>query len=146
MATLLRWIGRRLVDDIERLVETWEPGDVDLAAIGGLFRRAYADQRGARLAFWLSLAGWRPEGSGMLLPLVERLHQARCLAAQRRGVPAPPLADTQYAIAVLNAAHLQSAAFGETLLASVTSEPSALSQSDFVAFANDLIARRLASI
>jgi AcrR family transcriptional regulator len=146
MASLLRWIGRRLVDDIEALVAAWRPGGVDVAALSRLFQRAYADERGARVAFWLTYSGWRSVGSGMLQPLVERVHQARVLAAERAGVPPPALADTQYAIALLSAAHLHSAAFGESLLASVTSEPEALSQTDFLAFVDDLIARRVAGV
>lgn len=144
LSSLLRWIGRRLVDDMAALCERWAPEEIDVAAIGELLRRAYADRQGARLAFWLSFAGWRSEGSGMLQPLVERIHAARVRAANRAGGPPPPLSDTQYAVALFHAAYLQAAAFGESLLASVTDKPQSLSQSAFRDFAGALIARELA--
>ena len=75
MDALLRRIGRRLVDDIEATIESWAPDQIDVAALGRLFQHAYANERAARLALWLSLSGWRPKGSGMLKSLVERVHR-----------------------------------------------------------------------
>jgi len=71
MDALLRRIGRRLVDDFEATIESWAPDQIDVAALGRLFQRAYANERAARLALWLTLAGWRPKGSGMFKSLVE---------------------------------------------------------------------------
>ena len=45
MDALLRRIGRRLVDDIEATIEGWAPDQIDVAALGRLFQRAYADER-----------------------------------------------------------------------------------------------------
>ncbi len=144
MDALLRRIGRRLVDDIEATIESWAPGQVDVAALGRLFQRAYADERAARLALWLSLADWRPTGSGMLKSLVERVHRARIEAARKARRTAPPLVATQYAIALLSAAHMHAAMAGDALLASVAEDPSGLEQRDFLKFAVELIARHLA--
>ncbi len=144
MDALLRRIGRRLVDDIETTIAGWAPGQIDVAALGRLFRRAYADERAARLALWLSLAGWRPKGSGMLGSLVERVHRARGEAARKAARRAPRIADTQYAIALLSAAHLQAAMAGDALLASVAANPASLGQRKFLDFAVGLIARHLA--
>jgi AcrR family transcriptional regulator len=144
MDALLRRIGRRLVDDIEATIESWAPGQVDVAALGRLFQRAYADERAARLALWLSLAGWRPKGSGMLKPLVERVHRARMEAARKASRPAPRITDTQYAMALLSAAHMHAAMSGGALLASVAEDPAELEQRDFLDFAVELIARHLA--
>jgi len=144
MDALLRRIGRRLVDDIEATIESWAPDQIDVAALGGLFQRAYADERAARLALWLSLAGWRPKGSGMLKSLVERVHRARTEAARKATRAAPRKSDTQYAIALLSAAHMHAAMSGEALLASVAEDPTDLDQRDFLNFAVKLIARHLA--
>jgi hypothetical protein len=132
------------VDDIEATIESWAPDQIDVAALGRLFQRAYADERAAKLALWLSLAGWRPKGSGMLKPLVGRVHRARIEAARKATRPAPRLSDTQYAIALLSAAHMHAAMSGEALLASVAEDPTGLDQRNFLDFAVELIARRLA--
>ena len=144
MDALLRRIGRRLVDDIEATIESWAPDQIDVAALGRLFQRAYANERAARLALWLSLSGWRPKGSGMLKSLVDRVHRARVEAARKAARPAPRKSDTQYAIALLSAAHMHAAMSGEALLASVAEDPASLDQRDFLAFAVKLIARHLA--
>jgi AcrR family transcriptional regulator len=144
MDALLRRIGRRLVDDIEATIESWAPDQIDVAALGRLFQRAYADERAARLALWLSLAGWRPKGSGMFKPLVEQVHRARLQAARKAGLAAPRISDTQYAIALLSAAHMHAAMSGEAVLASVAADRTGLDQHDFLDFAVELIARHLA--
>jgi AcrR family transcriptional regulator len=145
MDALLRRIGRRLVDDIEATIESWAPDQIDVAALGRLFQHAYANERAARLALWLSLSGWRPKGSGMLKSLVDRVHRARVEAARKAARPAPRKSDTQYAIALLSAAHMHAAMSGEALLASVAEDPASLDQRDFLAFAVKLIARHLAA-
>jgi AcrR family transcriptional regulator len=144
MDALLRRIGRRLVDDIEATIERWAPDQIDVAALGRLFQRAYADERAARLALWLSLAGWRPKGSGMFKSLVEQVHRARIQAARKAGRAAPRISDTQYAIALLSAAHMHAAMSGEAVLASVAADRTGLDQHDFLDFAVELIARHLA--
>jgi AcrR family transcriptional regulator len=144
MDALLRRIGRRLVDDIEATIEGWAPDQIDVAALGRLFQRAYADERAARLALWLSLAGWRPKGSGMFKSLVEQVHRARIQAARKAGRAAPRISDTQYAIALLSAAHMLAAMAGEAVLASVAADRTGLDQHDFLDFAVELIARHLA--
>src|SRR5260370_27468017 len=144
MDTLLRRIGRRLVDDIEATIEGWAPDQIDVAALGRLFQRAYADERAARLALWLSLAGWRPKGSGMLKSLVERVHRARVEAARKATRAAPRISDTQYAIALLSAAHMHAAMAGEARVASGAADRSRLDPHDFLDFPVELIARHLA--
>ena len=144
MDALLRRIGRRLVDDIEATIENWAPDQIDVAALGRLFQRTYADQRAARLALWLSLAGWQSKGSGMLKSLVERVHRARVEAARKASRTAPRKSDTQYAIALLSAAHMLAGMSGDALLASVAEDPTGLNQGDFLNFAVKLIARHLA--
>jgi AcrR family transcriptional regulator len=144
MDALLRRIGRRLVDDIEATIERWAPDQIDVAALGRLFQRAYADERAARLALWLSLTGWRPKGSGMFKSLVEQVHRARIQAARKAGRAAPRISDTQYAIALLSAAHMHAAMSGEAVLASVAADRTGLDQHDFLDFAVELIARHLA--
>ena len=144
LETLLRRVGRRLVDDIDAMLAAWPPGEIDIAGMARLFRRAFADERAARLALWLSLSGWRSKGNGMFLPLARRVHQARCERAAEAGKPPPPLSDTQYAIALLSAAQMHAAVFGETLLASVADDPARLDQEAFLTLAADLVAAHLA--
>jgi AcrR family transcriptional regulator len=144
MDALLRRIGRRLVDDIEATIESWASDQIDVATLSQLFQRAYADERAARLALWLSLTGWRPKGSGMLASLLERVHRARVKAARKAGRSAPRISDTRYAIALLSAAHMHAAMSGEALLRSVAEADSGLNQRDFLNFAVELIARHLA--
>ena len=143
MDALLRRIGRRLVDDIEATIEGWAPDQIDVAALSRLFQRAYADERAARLAHWLSLSGWQPKGSGMLSSLVERVHRARTEAARKAGRARPRKSDTQYAIALLSAAHMHAAMSGDALLASVAEDTTGLDQRHFLAFSVKLIARYL---
>jgi AcrR family transcriptional regulator len=81
MDALLRHIGRRLVDDIEATIERWAPDQIDVAALGRLFQRANADERAARLALWLSLAGWRPKGSGKSRAILQKHDQITGLNA-----------------------------------------------------------------
>jgi AcrR family transcriptional regulator len=144
MDALLRRIGRRLVDDIGATIESWAPDEIDIAALGRLFQHAYANERAARLALWLGLAGWRPKGSGMFKSLVERVHRARVETARKSLRAAPRKSDTQYAIALLSAAHMHAAMSGEALLASVAEGPAGLDQREFLDFAVELIARHLA--
>ena len=144
MGALLRRIGRRLVDDIEAAIEGWAPDQIDVVALGRLFQRAYSDERAARLALWLNLTGRRFKGSGMFESLVGRVHRARMETSRKAGRPAPPISDTQYAIALLSAAHMHAAMSGEALLASVAEDPSSLDQRGFLNFAVELIARHLA--
>ncbi len=145
MDALLRRLGRRLVDDIEATIASWTPDQIDVAALSRLFQRAYADERAARLGLWLSLTGWRPKGSGMFKSLAERVHRARVQAARKARRPAPRLSDTQYAIALLSAAHMHAAMGGDALLASVAEDPAGLDQRYFLDFTVELIARRLAT-
>ena len=144
MDALLRRIGRRLVDDIDATLSSRAPDEIDVASLGRLFQRAYADERAAKLALRLSLSGWRPKGSGMLKLLVERVHRARIQAARKARRAAPRLSDTQYAIALLSAAHMLAAMSGDALLASVAEDPAGLGQRAFLDFAVELIARHLA--
>ena len=80
----------------------------------------------------------------MLKSLVERVHQARIEAARKAARAVPRISDTQYAIALLSAAHMHAAMSGEALLASVAEDPTGLDQRDFLDFAVELIARHLA--
>ena len=80
----------------------------------------------------------------MLKSLVERVHRARMQAARKTRRAAPRKSSTQYAIALLSAAHMHAAMSGEALLASVAEDPTDLEQRDFLNFAVELIARHLA--
>jgi hypothetical protein len=82
----------------------------------------------------------------MFDPLVDRIHQARVKAARKASRAAPRKSDTQFAIALLSAAHMHAAMSGEALLASVAKDPAGLDQHDFLDFAVELISRHLAEV
>jgi AcrR family transcriptional regulator len=63
----------------------------------------------ARLAMWMALEGWRSQGSGMFLPMVERLHEIRPKGARRD--------ETVMAVAALNVFMMGEALAGEEMRA-----------------------------
>jgi hypothetical protein len=91
----------------------------NLREIAVLLLRFYQGRGAARLAMWLALSGWRPEGVGMLEPLVDWLHARRLADAKKRGQAAPRRRDSQDAIAVLSAAAFSQALVGQAMLRSV---------------------------
>jgi AcrR family transcriptional regulator len=116
---LLRFCAKRLVADIGAILEAWDVDRLDLRQLGALFRKTYAERGVARLVlWWLALSGRKPRGSGMLRRLVEAVHQARERRAKARGEKPPPLADTQFVIALLSGTHLLMPVGGDALLLS----------------------------
>lgn len=125
LETLLRYSGRRFLDELAAAIAAHraEGEAFDLTRAAALLADFY-DRKGAgRLVMWLSFSGWRPEGAGMLSPLVDWLHEDRSARALAQGAPAPAREDSQYAIALLSASALSQALFGDALLRSVDLDP-----------------------
>lgn len=119
MDALLRFSGRRLVDDIGAALAGWDADRFDMRVLGRLLHESYAERGVARLALWLALSGWKSKGSGMLNALVTRVHELRTARARAEGRRAPPLTDTRHALALLNAACLMQPLIGEAILRAV---------------------------
>lgn len=125
LEALLRYSGRRFVDELGAAIagHRAEGEAFDLTRAGALLTDFYDRKGAARLVMWLSLSGWRPEGSGMLAPLVDWLHEVRSARAAAQGAPAPAREDSQYAIALLSASAMSQALFGDAVLRSVGLDP-----------------------
>jgi AcrR family transcriptional regulator len=129
LESLLRFSGRRFLEKIDQTIGARGANGFDLSQAAAVLCDLYARRGTARLAMWLSLSGWSPEGEGMLCPLVERLHAARVreAAADR---PAPDIADSQKLIALLGAVTFAQALAGDAHLRSAGL--SNLSNDDFL--------------
>jgi hypothetical protein len=103
-------------------------GPVDLAAVSRAMQVAYGELGGARMVMWLSLAGWRPRGAGMLRPLIDRLGGTDEIRRQ---------------IALLNAVHVAQAIVGEALMRAADLDPTPQGQADYLAWATEEVAARL---
>ena len=129
---LLRHSGRRLVREIAAAGAAGDGGSVDLSAVSRAMKAAYVEGGAGRMMMWLALAGWRPQGSGMLDGLISR-------AAGDEAVTV----ETRHLIALLSAAHIAQAVIGEALLRSVGAPSDEAGQQAFLDFAVDLVRRRL---
>ncbi len=125
LESLLRYCGRRFLDELADAIAAHRAQGMgfDLAGAAALLADFYDRKGAARLVMWLSFSGWRPEGAGMLAPLVDWLHEVRLARALAQGAPAPAREDSQYAVALLSASAMSQALFGDALLRSVDLDP-----------------------
>lgn len=139
LEALLRFSGRRFVDELVLATEGSDPSSFDIATAARLLSSLY-DQRGtARLAMWLVLSGWSPPGAGMLRPLTDRFHASRTDRAHKLGLPVPKLEDSQKLTALLSAVAFTQALFGDALMRSVGL--SAVSPEDYLSWVTTLLDR-----
>jgi AcrR family transcriptional regulator len=117
-----RFSAKRLLTDIEAILEAWEVDRLDLRRLSALFRKTYADRGAARLIFWLALSGRKPRGSGLLKGLIEAVHQTRERRAVASGRAPPPISDTRFVIALLSSIHAVMPVAGDALLLSAAAE------------------------
>lgn len=117
LESLLRFSGRRFVGEVEQAMAAQDATEFDLSRAAAMLADLYARRGTARLAMWLVLSGWSPEGEGMLRPLVEWLHEARVRRAKADG-PAPDIADSRNLIALLGAVTFAQALAGNAHLRS----------------------------
>lgn len=119
LEALLRFSGRRFVGELIAAIETDDTQSFNLETATTLLSDFYGRKGTARLAMWLNLEGWSPEGAGMLEPLVDWLHKARTHQAKERGRPLPRKSDARREIAVLSAVTFSQALAGDALRRSV---------------------------
>jgi len=117
-----RFSAKRLLTDIDAILEAWDVDQLDMRRLGGLFRKTYADHGAARLIFWLALSGRKPRGSGLLGGLIKAVHQTRERRALARGRTPPPISDTRFVIALLSSIHAVMPVAGDALLLSTAAE------------------------
>lgn len=138
LEALLRFSGRRFLDDLTAAMAAMDPAALDPATAARLLSDLY-DRRGtAKLVMWLSLSGWSPSGAGMLEPLALGLHDWRSEQARQRGLPVPDLDDSRRLIALLSALTFTQALTGEALPSSVGLTD--LSSEDLLAWATSRLA------
>ena len=90
-----RFSARRLLTDIDAILEAWDVDQLDMRRLGDLFRKTYSDRGASRLIFWVALSGRKPRGSGLMQGLIEAVHEARERRA-RAGLRGP--ADIRYPV------------------------------------------------
>src|SRR5216684_4343298 len=117
-----RFSAKRLLTDIDAILEAWDVDQLDMRRLGGLFRRTYADHGAARLIFWLALSGRKPRGSGLMGGLIAAVHQARERRALACARTPPPISDTRFVIALLSSVHAVMPVAGDALLRSAAAE------------------------
>jgi AcrR family transcriptional regulator len=134
-----RFSAKRLLTDIEAILEAWEVDRLDLRRLSALFRKTYADRGAARLIFWLALSGRKPRGSGLLKGLVEAVHQTRERRAVASGRAPPPISDTRFVIALLSSIHAVIPVAGDALLLSAAAEAGEQGVERFLDWVVDLL-------
>jgi AcrR family transcriptional regulator len=117
-----RFSAKRLLRDIDAILEAWDVDQLDIRRLGALFRKTYADRGAARLIFWLALHGRKPRGSGLMGDLIKAVHQARQKRALAAGLTSPPISDTRFVIALLSSIHAAMPVAGDALLLSAGAE------------------------
>ncbi|QCI63383.1 helix-turn-helix domain-containing protein [Phreatobacter stygius] len=109
LTALIEAAGQRARAMIDRVVEEWLAGEVDveplLRALATPYRKGYAE-----LAVALHAAGWRDRGEPVFGKVVQAIHDVR--VARSRGA-APDLLDTRLAVAAFHQAIATDPLFGE---------------------------------
>jgi AcrR family transcriptional regulator len=140
---VMRFSAKRLLTDIDAILEAWDVDQLDMHRLGALFRKTYADHGAARMIFWLSLSGRKPRGSGLMRGLIEAVHQARERRALARGLAAPPISDTRFVIALLSSVHAVVPVAGDALLLSAGAEAGKVGVERFLDWVASLLDARL---
>ncbi len=134
-----RYSAKRLLTDIEAILEAWDADRLDLHRLSALFRKTYADRGAARLIFWLALSGRKPRGSGLLKGLIEAVHQTRERRAVASGRAPPPISDTRFVIVLLSSIHAVIPVAGNALLLSAAAEAGEQGVERFLDWVVDLL-------
>jgi AcrR family transcriptional regulator len=134
-----RFSAKRLLTDIDAILEAWDVDHLDIRRLGALFRKTYADHGAARLIFWLALHGRKPRGSGLMKGLVEAVHEARERRALAAGLTSPPISDTRFVIALLSSIHAVMPVAGDALLLSAGAEAGKVGAERFLDWVANLL-------
>ncbi len=115
LEALLRHAGRQVRERIQAAARSWTPETVDVAALSDLIAETYAQRGYARLALWLSFAGRRGKGSGMLADLADALHAIRCARARAAGRVPPRREDTLHWVALFHLVQVADPLVGDAM-------------------------------
>ena len=135
----MRFSAKRLLMDIDAILEAWEVDQLDIRRLGALFRKTYADRGAARLIFWLALSGRKPRGSGLMGGLIEAVHRARERRALACGRAAPSISDTRFVVALLSSVHAVMPVAGDALLRSASAEAGKAGRERFLDWVANLL-------
>jgi len=138
-----RFVAKRLLNDIDAILETWDVDRLDIRRLGALFRKTYADRGAARLIFWRALSGHKPRGSGLLGGVIEAAHQSRERRARASGRTPPPISDTRFVIALLSSVHAVMPIAGDALLLSTAAEAGKVGNERFLDWVASLLEAHL---
>lgn len=134
MEALLRHAGRNIRASMAAATAQ-QAGGVEFDQVVDQLDDAYRRKGYARLALWLALEGYQPEGEGMYRPLTEAVHRARGRGAA--------IGDTQRAMALLNVFLIGEALAGEAILAGVGLPRTEATRTTMRNLARDLVAAHL---
>jgi AcrR family transcriptional regulator len=134
-----RFSAKRLLSDIDAILEAWDVDQLDMRRLGALFRKTYAGHGAARLIFWLALSGHKPRGSGLMKGLIAAVHGARERRARASGRTPPPISDTRFVIALLSSIHAVTPVAGDALLLSASAEAGKAGAERFLDWVADLL-------
>jgi AcrR family transcriptional regulator len=119
LEAVVKSAGRRMRDDLERVVAGWTSDTLDITGLVKALRKTLESEGHARSTAWLALRGWTPQGAGMLRPLAETIHQRRCDLAAAAGTAPPPFEDSQFIVRLLATAMWGHALTGDAWARSV---------------------------
>ena len=134
-----RYSAKRLLTDIDAILEAWDVDRLDVRRLGALFRKTYAERGAARLIFWLALSGRKPRGSGLMGGLIEAVHRARERRALAYGRAAPSISDTRFVVALLSSVHAVMPVAGDALLLSAAADAGKVGTERFLDWVVDLL-------
>jgi AcrR family transcriptional regulator len=134
-----RFSAKRLLTEIDEILEAWDVDRLDMRRLGDLFRKTYADHGASRLIFWLALSGRKPRGSGLMGGLIEAVHRTRERRALACGRPPPPISDTKFVIALLSSIHAVMSVAGDALLLSAAAEAGKIGTERFLDWVANLL-------
>ena len=140
-----RFSARRLLTDIDAILEAWDVDKLDVRRLGNLFRKTYSDRGASRLIFWSALSGRKPRGSGLMDGLIDAVHRTRVRRAKARGQAAPALTDTRFVIALLSSVHAIMPVAGAAVLLAAGIEADEAGTRKFLSWLENLLEAHLNS-
>jgi AcrR family transcriptional regulator len=138
-----RFSARRLLTDIDAILEEWDVDQFDMHRLGELFRKTYEGRGASRLIFWMALSGRRPQGSGLMQGLIAAIHEARARRARARDRAPPPLSDTRFVIALLSSVHALMPVAGDAVLLATGEEADEAGAGRFLDWVENLLEAHL---
>jgi AcrR family transcriptional regulator len=140
-----RFSARRLLTDIDAILEAYDVDQLDMHRLGDIFRRTYSDRGASRLIFWMALSGHKPQGSGLMDGLISAVHEARERRAHANGRAPPALHDTRFVIALLSSIHAVMPVAGDAVLLAAGGDAGDAAAERFLRWVEDLLDSHLSA-